>query len=482
MRVRIHILASIMLMHSCLIFSQNPAKAYLNFAQGAKKVSHVHTLGTSAHQTIEDKWEEFTVSEGQVKQEKPVMDKLPTAVLQQSGSATVLRVSEVIDTIPEMWERLSTNSYIPIDASDDSDFQTIHFDFYGVGQIVSTPKEYGTFHPRGISEQDVEIFWQQLAAYNFSRIISDCNKYKVALGFNDWAILKWTQDLAKAIFPENINSEQEIFTVFFLNQLGLQVRVARVNEKLVTLFAAMQNVYAMKYIVIDTVPYYLAEDIPSASKIYTYRSSYTKPARPLDLRIPRPLRIGDGTTEIKLAKYSIVWECNMQFSIPYSLAQFYNEYPQLDAKIYATASPSDGFLNVFEKILQPANNRDNVKFINQLLSYLHLDFKYMVDQEQFGKEKPFFCEENFIYPYNDCEDRSILLSSLIRHLLGLKVVLLDYDDHMAVAVNLDSCTIKGDHITLDNEKYYVCDPTYIGSTIGMAIPKYKKEPAKVWIM
>lgn len=480
MRIRFYILASIMLMHSCLMFSQNPAKAYLNFAQGAKKVSHVDTLGTSAHQTIEDKWEEFTVSEGQVKQEKPILDKLPTAALQQSGSTT-LRVSEVIDTIPEIWGRLSTDSFIPIGTSDDSNFQTVHFDFYGVGQIVSIPKEYGTFHPKGISEQDVDQFWQLLASHNFSRIISDCNKYKVALGFNDWAILKWAQDLAKAIFPDNINSEQEIFTVFLLNQIGLQVRVSRVNEQLVTLFASMQNVYAKKYIVIDTAPYYLAEDIPSASKIYTYRSGYNKSARPLDLRIPKPLRLGDGTTEIKLAKYSTVWECNMQFSIPSSLSQFYNEYPQLDAKIYATASPSDGFLNVFEKILQPTNNRDNVRFINQLLSFLHLDFKYMVDQEQFGIEKPFFCEENFIYPYNDCEDRSILLSSLIRNLLGLKVVLLDYSDHMAVAVNISE-NIKGDHLVLSGERYYVCDPTYIGSTIGMSIPKYKSQPAKVYIL
>lgn len=469
-----------MLMHSCLMFSQNPAKAYLNFAQGAKKVSHVDTLGTSAHQTIEDKWEEFIVSEGQVRQEKPILDKLPTAVLQQSGSTT-LRVSEVIDTIPEIWGRLSTDSFLPIGTSDDSDFQTVHFDFYGVGQIVSIPKEYGTFHPKGISEQDVDQFWQLLASHNFSRIISDCNKYKVALGFNDWAILKWAQDLAKAIFPDNINSEQEIFTVFLLNQIGLQVRVSRVNEQLVTLFASMQNVYAKKYIVIDTAPYYLAEDIPSASKIYTYRSGYNKSARPLDLRISKPLRLSDGFSDVKLAKHSSVWECDMELSISSSLIRFYNDYPQLDAKVYATAVPSDSFLNVFANIFQRASSRDNVSIINQLLSFLHLDFKYMVDQEQFGIEKPFFCEENFIYPYNDCEDRSILLSSLIRNLLGLRVVLLDYDDHMAIAVNLSE-NIKGDYLVVNNEKYYVCDPTYIGATVGMSIPKYKIKPAKVYII
>ena len=287
--------------------------------------------------------------------------------------------------------------------------------------------------------------------------------------------------MAKAIFPENINSEQEIFTVFILNQLSLQVRVSRVNKKLVTIFASMQNVYAKKYIVIDTAPYYLVEDIPSATKIYTYRSSYTNSARPLDLRIPNPLRLSDGTTDIKLSNYSSIFDCNLQLSISSSLVKFYNDYPQLDAKVYATAASSDGFLNVFAKILMKNNSQDNVGLINQLLSFLHLDFKYMVDQEQFGKEKPFFCEENFIYPYNDCEDRSILLSSLIRNLLGLKVVLLDYSDHMAVAVKIPE-NIKGDHIVLNGERYYVCDPTYIGSTIGMSIPKYKSQPSKVYIL
>lgn len=465
-------------MHSSLIYAQNPAKAYLNFAQGTKKESHVDTLETSRQQTIEGEWEEFIVSEGQVKQEKPVLDKLPTAVLQQSGSATVLLVSEVIDTIPEMWGRLSTDSFIPIDTSDDSYFQTIHFDFYGVGQIVSIPNEYGSFHPNGISEQDVYKFWQQLAAHNFNIILSDCNKYKVALGFNDWAILKWTQALAKAIFPDNINSEQAIFTVFILNQLGLQVRVSRVNEKLVALFTSMQNIYAKKYIVIDTSPYYLAEDISSASKIYTYRGEYTKSTRPLDLRMPNPLRFSYGAADMKLAKYSAAFDCNIEVSIPVSLAEFYRDYPQLDAKVYATAAPVDGFFNVFKRVLSKTDNTDNVTLINLLLCFFHLDFKYMVDQEQFGTEKPFFCEENFIYPYNDCEDRSILLSSLIRNLLGLKVVLLDYDTHMAVAVNIPE-NIKGDYLVLNNEKFYVCDPTYIGATIGMSIPEYKKKPVKV---
>lgn len=474
------IILTILMLSSGLLYSQNPAKKYLKYAQKGNIPSPPDATSNYA-MPLDEEWEGFTVSEGNIKPKKPVLEELPTAILEQSSSGGTLKISEVIDTIPAIWNKLTTNDVIPIDSSDESRMQTVQFDFYGIIQIVSIPKEYGTFHPKGISEQDVNEFWLRLSNFNFNRILSDFSKYKFALGYNDWAALKWVQALAEAIYPANIYSEQEIFTVFILNQLELQVRLARVNDKLVTLFSSLQNVYARKYIVINTYPYYLAEDLPSASQVYTYRSEYLKPTRPLDLRILTPLRLRDGSDDLQITKYSSVWEQNLALSVSNSLVKFFNEYPQLDAKVYASAVPTEGFLHAFRTMISKSMVQDQIEIVNYLLSFMHLDFKYMVDQEQFGKEKPFFCEENFIYPYNDCEDRSILLSSLIRNMLNLKVVLLDYDDHMAVAVNLPEA-IKGDHLILNNERYYVCDPTYIGSTIGMSIPKYKNKPAKVHIL
>jgi len=479
MKLKIVTLA-VLVLSSGLLYSQNPAKNYHNFAQMDKIQSHSDTTANTL-MSLDEEWEEFTVSEGNAKPEKPVLEELPTAVLEHTSSRGVLRISEVVDTIPAIWNKLSTDYVIPIDVSDESEMVTIRFDFYGIGQIVTIPKEYGSFHPTGISEQDVSEFWLQLSGFNFRRILTDCSKYKVALGYNDWAVLKWVQALAEAIYPANIYSEQEIFTVFILNQLELQVRLARVDDKLVTLFSSLQNVYARKYIVIDTYPYYLAEDIPSASQVYTYRSEYSRPSRPLDLRILTPLRLSDGSDDLQLTKYSSVLEQNLNLSVSSSLVKFYNEYPQLDAKVYASAVPAEGFIDAFRIMMNKLVDQDQIATINNLLSFMHLDFKYKVDQEQFGKEKPFFCEENFIYPYNDCEDRSIMLSVLLRQLLGLNVVLLDYGNHMAVAVNLNN-DIKGDHLLIESEKYYICDPTYIGATIGMSIPKYRHVPVKVWLL
>ena len=473
------IICLFLFVESCLLYSQNPAKAYLKYAKGVVHANEADTLKNIAGEAIGEEWESFPISEGKVRQSKPALDEIPTALYQPHMAGTTIKVSEVVDTIPAIWGPISTDAIIEQIDSEDPSLRLIQFDFYGVGQVVTIPKEYGNFHPEGISEKEVSAFWQKLSAYKYNSIIADCNKYKIALGYNDWAVLKWAQALAKSIYPNNINSEQEIFTVFLLNQMGLRVRAARSDDKLITMFSSLQNVYAKKFIVLETYPYYLVEDLNIKSNVYTYRVDYSRTTRPLDLRISSPIMVGDNADHLNINKYSSVWETTLNMSLPKSLIDFYNDYPQMDAKVYASAVPNQEFIGAFQNMFADSRKLGEVDTINQLLSFLHLDFKYMVDQEQFGKEKPFFLEENLIYPFNDCEDRSILLSALVRHLLGKKVVLLDYKDHMATAVCVKE-EIKGDYLVLNDERYYVCDPTYIGSTIGMSMPEYRNKPVTVY--
>ena len=65
---------------------------------------------------------------------------------------------------------------------------------------------------------------------------------------------------------------------------------------------------------------------------------------------------------------------------------------------------------------------------NILIDFVQNSFQYQTDGEQFGYEKPFFMDENFYYPACDCEDRAILFSNLVKDLLGLDAVLLDYPE------------------------------------------------------
>jgi hypothetical protein len=69
---------------------------------------------------------------------------------------------------------------------------------------------------------------------------------------------------------------------------------------------------------------------------------------------------------------------------------------------------------------------------------------------------------------------------LVKNILGLDVVLLDYPGHVATAIQLKD-DIEGDYVIYNNKKYYVADPTYINANIGMTMPivaKYKPKVVK----
>ncbi|MGX8713611.1 MAG: hypothetical protein ACSW8I_08030 [bacterium] len=113
-----------------------------------------------------------------------------------------------------------------------------------------------------------------------------------------------------------------------------------------------------------------------------------------------------------------------------------------------------------------------------LLNWVQTAFEYKTDEEQFGGERSLFADESLYYPYCDCEDRSILYSILVRDLMGLDVVLLHFPGHLATAVKFTT-NVEGDYLELEDGKYIVCDPTYIGAPVGLAMPEYKGKNVEI---
>ena len=123
-------------------------------------------------------------------------------------------------------------------------------------------------------------------------------------------------------------------------------------------------------------------------------------------------------------------------------------------------------------------NKTEEQAANILIDFVQSAFDYKVDDEQFGEERTLFANETLYYPYSDCEDRSLLFATLIRDLLGLDVVLLDYPEHIATAVCFNQ-EIDGDCMNINGKTYLICDPTYIGADIGICMPKYRELGAQV---
>mgnify|MGYP003296526217 CR=1 FL=1 len=174
-----------------------------------------------------------------------------------------------------------------------------------------------------------------------------------------------------------------------------------------------------------------------------------------------------------------ILEDDIHFSFSNCLLNFYSSYPQTSFPVYAKATPDKCFSNtLLQSLSGKIKGLNQVEALGQILKMMHNDFAYKTDTEQFGYEKVFFCEENFQYSYNDCEDRAILFSFIVRSLLGLDVILLEYSNHVNCAVAVDGVD-KGMYVNLHGRKFYVCDPAYIGASIGMSPKPADVKPDKI---
>ena len=87
-------------------------------------------------------------------------------------------------------------------------------------------------------------------------------------------------------------------------------------------------------------------------------------------------------------------------------------------------------------------------------------------------------EETLYYPSSDCEDRSILFSYLVTHLLGLRVIGLDYPGHIATAVQFHT-PVAGKMVNYKNLQFTICDPTYVNADAGMCMPQFEHVEPKI---
>ena len=172
---------------------------------------------------------------------------------------------------------------------------------------------------------------------------------------------------------------------------------------------------------------------------------------------------------------------NIEASVNKNLIDYYNSYPQTEIPVYmnnrATADFDRYITPQFRSLIEGKNPKEGAGII---LNFIQNSFEYATDEIQFGYEKPFFIDECFFYPYSDCEDRAILYGYLIKRLLGLDIILLQYPEHIATAIYFPE-DAEGDYIMLNNRKYTICDPTYTNAPIGTCMPQYVNSKPSVYL-
>jgi len=331
---------------------------------------------------------------------------------------------------------------------------------------------------RNAEERSVAKMWRKLSEPTYDPIIAECLQLRESRNLCDWAYVRLTQKVAEKQFGAGTN-EAVVMQMYLLTQSGYQMRIGRDdNDQLLLLIGSEEKIFRYRYFVIDGIRFYILERKFNSKSMCIYDHAFPK-EKSLSLVLTQPNLLVEKTESrtITSKRYP---ELSVKVQTNRNLIDFYNDYPiNFNWQYYSLASLSP----VVKESLYPAlrkaiKGKTDLEAANILINFVQTGFQYQTDDVQFGYERPLYPDETIFYPYSDCEDRSILFSCLVRELLGLDVVLLDYPEHIATAICFNQ-PVEGDYIVVNGKNYIISDPTYIGATVGMCAPKLKSVSPKV---
>jgi hypothetical protein len=355
----------------------------------------------------------------------------------------------------------------------DSQFQRVEIDFFGSSIRIPYPEKI-LIQPKGISESDISQYWAEVSKVDYSIMTKEMEKISNQYKLGDWARFILLKQVSEKMFTTS--NQQILFQFFLWNQLGFHARVAASGNELILLLPSKHKLYGLPFVALEGNRYYIVSG-QNTGMMRTFSRDFSKSNKPIDLELKQSpvFNYKQSQRKLKPAKQNVasLMEYNQ------NLIDFMSILPQTDLDLIFKASVEETVTLKFKKDLSPfLVGKSELEQVSVLLNFVQQSFSYKTDQEQFGREKYFYVEEILHYPYSDCEDRAVLFAWLVRTLVGIPVIGLSYETHVATAVEFSEIT-KGDAVDWRGKKYIVCDPTYIGAGVGLSMPGMRNQAFRV---
>lgn len=361
---------------------------------------------------------------------------------------------------------------------------SVNLSMFGVQFQLPVPNHFKKELSPNLTNETIADHWLHLSGNDPGDIFTRIDEIRKAYSWNDWATAWFIRDYADLIVGDE--RSRVALTWFILSRLGYTVHVGYSGNNLVLIAPANTNVYEVpRYTLQGSSLYFylmkgLNRGVRTMTRIQTYRSTESQAEIPLVLYYRQnPYGIPDiKERTIRFAFGSEMTEVTLSYDR--NRVEFMKNYPETDPSVFFNIPPSDVFKTSIKNALSPLlDGMNQGESINMLLRFVQTGFPYKTDREQFGRQRFMTPDEILYYPFSDCDDRAILFAFLVKELLGLEVVGLEYPGHIATAV-LANRALSGDRVSFNGQSWLICDPTYIMADYGMTMPEYRgKTPSPI---
>lgn len=486
MNRRIIIVFSVIILSNNNVYSQIDTKeTYKQFRQQVigKYNDFRNEVNRKYADFLRNVWEEYKKKPAIP---KPKDEDLPPVVIPEDDRKKAIKNNPIVikDVVTPPEPQPQPQPIAPIKENQQPQEKIVTFMFYETECKIRFP-QHGTFVLQTCDKNILADAWEKLSEVDYDNVIRDCLILREQHKLCDWAYLNMLKTMSETCFGKT--NEATMLAAYIYCQSGYDMRIGVNDGKVYLLYASRHVIYDMEYYSINGKYYYPLEK--SNGNMFICDVSYPE-EKPLDLSMSRAMSLAYASTDEKTIQSERYPEMKAVIGINKNLIDFYSTYPSsmIDNDfmtcwaIYANTPMDEDtknklYVNI-KSLLEGLNAKEAVE---RLLNFVQTGFVYEYDDKVWGCDRAFFSEETLYYPYCDCEDRSILFSRLVRDILGLKVILVYYPGHLATAVRFED-GVNGDHIAIGNDKYTICDPTYIGAPIGMTMPGMDNQAARVIIL
>lgn len=326
------------------------------------------------------------------------------------------------------------------------------------------PKEIKRIRLPDISEKRLAATYYRINPVHINHIMHQLLMDKKRYNVNDWGFIELIRKLSEEIFKNR--NEQLFFSWLILMKSGYDIKLTRANKKnLIIFYAVLQEVFETEYMIINNKRYYCLHGESPAS-VMTYIEDFNYTTYPVDLSIQSIPNL-DENLEKRMYEFSYKRKKHViALHLDNALNEYYKNYPNCDLNIYFNSPVSETLKDELYRELHPImKNMTAVQKVNFLLFFVQNVSEYKTDFEQFYKEKYLFPDEFLFHDYSDSDDRSIFFSTLISIFLDAPIIGLKFKNHIATAVSIEKA--RGKSINFSGMVYYIADPTYKNTTIGI---------------
>lgn len=314
-------------------------------------------------------------------------------------------------------------------------------------------------------------FLARMEENDLSCLMDGIKQYQLQLRLNDWLTYLLIRQVGETILGPERTNEVTLFSWYVLANMGYKVQLNyTVSQFYLSVFSLdkVYNIPSKKHGDGYLVEISSFQNPKFLKALISQRSNYYLNINGSDFDFSMNELPLFKNPKIKSRVYSFEFQnetYDLTADIDMNMIYLMYKYPELKVAEHCKVSLSPSLYRSL--ILSLRNYTASMSEENALaflLSFTQQAFKYKTDLDAYQiNNLTFTAEEVLFYEYSDCEDRSVLLSILVKEVLNKETILIEFTDHTGVGVKLDKQI--GKPISYNNVIYTYCEPTGPGAVL-----------------